>query len=365
MLTRGQRFALIELPVAGRPKLPVRGRRLIRARFTLIEWLACRGVAFKRSQSKMRFTLIELLVVVAIISILASMLLPVLTRAREMGRLAVCQSNQKQMVMGLTLYLDDHDSHQPVWGCYATKNNGLRKYLYTTRIAPYLGFAAIDSVPFVDGASGPFGKYCDLAENNGPIRRGPLFCPSESNYNCSYSDGWVSAITNYGTIGFAWDSRWVNDGSFLDNGHGLGNPDFNASKINEICSKRISRFDDFSQLGVFGHMSAHKATYLGLGWAVGDWSANSFTWHTPDDGPNHVGSLPFGFMDNHVETLSRTQLADESHYGPNAEYPMWGRWCRWGDATMKAMFAETYDRPADVPAAMWDVPDAAVDANKY
>ncbi len=59
------------------------------------------------------FTLIELLVVVAIIAILAAMLLPVLSRAREAARFTTCTANLKQIQLASVLYTGDYDERLP------------------------------------------------------------------------------------------------------------------------------------------------------------------------------------------------------------------------------------------------------------
>ncbi len=86
------------------------------------------------------FTLIELLVVIAIIAILAGMLLPVLARARDKGRAAVCQGNLRQLILAATLYDQDHNSFPIGWD----NNAGSQKPpgLWYYQLQPFLGRAA-------------------------------------------------------------------------------------------------------------------------------------------------------------------------------------------------------------------------------
>jgi len=74
----------------------------------------------RNHHNRIAFTLIELLVVIAIIAILAAILFPVFARARENARRSSCQSNLKQIGLGIFQYTQDYDEKFPSTGSNGT-----------------------------------------------------------------------------------------------------------------------------------------------------------------------------------------------------------------------------------------------------
>lgn len=130
------------------------------------------------------FTLIELLVVIAIIALLASILLPALSKAKEMARRIKCVSNLRQIGMVLSIYAENNDGWLPeaasAGGCtYAWEFYDLRNKIYVTERYVddlHLFFCPSHRLKTYDWNMEQYGyeKYCnyhfDLTNAGGGVR---------------------------------------------------------------------------------------------------------------------------------------------------------------------------------------------------
>lgn len=95
-----------------------------------------------RSSSSYCFTLIELLVVIAIIAILASLLLPAISRARSMAMIASCQNNLKQVASGSFSYAESYNDFLPPAGGNSTEACTIPSKVGTFPWVQWTGFVA-------------------------------------------------------------------------------------------------------------------------------------------------------------------------------------------------------------------------------
>jgi prepilin-type N-terminal cleavage/methylation domain-containing protein/prepilin-type processing-associated H-X9-DG protein len=163
-----------------------------------------------RSTARAGFTLIELLVVISIIALLAAILFPVFARARENARRASCQSNLKQIGLGIMQYAQDYDEVMvPAWlegDCSAGQgwqptNSGnfgcYNNFKWMDLIQPYVKSEQIFNCPSAPKSIPSYvqvtgNKYGSYAANLGYRANNDSKNPPFSYYSASTTNGSLS-----------------------------------------------------------------------------------------------------------------------------------------------------------------------------
>jgi len=225
------------------------------------------------------FTLIELLVVIAVIAILASLLLPVLTRAKAKAQGTFCLSNTRQLGLAWMLYADDHNGRLAYNLGGDVKIRGVAPATYLNWVNNVLNWELKpDNTNLATIKEASLGAYANKAAN---VYR----CPSDNVLSdIQRAAGWSGRIRSYSMNAMIGDV-----GDLAQDGHNRNNPSyiqfFNISTIPKPAG--IFVFLDEHPDSINDGYFINKADY----WQWIDLPASY-----------HNGAGNFSFVDGHAET---------------------------------------------------------------
>jgi prepilin-type N-terminal cleavage/methylation domain-containing protein/prepilin-type processing-associated H-X9-DG protein len=237
------------------------------------------------SAARRAFTLIELLVVIAVLALLASLLFPAFSRARESARRTTCQSNLKQIGLGLLQYTQDYDElfvadwFGPDTGPTDPEGTGAGHYKWMDAIYGYVKSEQVFTCPS-QSFGGNFGPYIHYKRLTAPSTRYGSYVINHSYRGCATgaatcggSGPWtppvshpiasVNELVTQADVAVPATTVWVMDGNgdfFFGPSSGIISP--NNANPRQLQNAIERHLGTVNTLFVDGHVKAMSADVL-------------------------------------------------------------------------------------------------------
>ncbi len=239
--------------------------------------------AYRKSRVKvLAFTLIELLVVIAIISLLVSILLPSLTKAKGLVKSVVCLSNQRGIATALALYASENEGLFPpaLIGTQGTQD----QWTYDRFLQEYTG----DIVEEVPTSSSPLIEERDI-----------FACPSDEQNRISGKARSYSLCVWYASAGYPvrpLATEWYGYSTCVITSQ-VANPGdtFILAEWHAYWNRRLGNF---------------PGAYIRYHEFINGWSGNL----PPAENPAHDKKSNFLFIDGHASSLLIEDATDEDYW---------------------------------------------------